>query len=193
MTQDVNQLWSAIERLTYRIRGLLGVGTIQLIDDSAPTGQTAQVHYGFIGPVPEIKNGVAMNHNYGFSSNPPPGASVVTLSLSGLRTETIGIGTVAPIPGSQTGNLTRPLNLLPGESMQYGPAGAQIYLSAAGITVNAGSLPVVVNAAGQVVTVTSKQTVINGVTIDESGNITTPGTVDAAGGVFKSGTAYSFP
>src|SRR5208283_2932465 len=198
--QETNQLWLALERITHRLRALVGVGVVAVVDDTQPGGQRAQVAYQTIGGSTNVHPSVRVVHPYGFSSNAPAGTNVLTASLSGQRSSTVALACVPADPSTgPSGACRRPLNLAPGETMLWGADGSQVHMSATGIVVNAGSLPITVAASGQSVTITSQQTTINGMTIDASGNVTIPGTLSVAGeistqtGIDLGGSAYVNP
>lgn len=116
-----NRLWNAI-----------APGTLNLTDDTGPVlrGQVSIGTMSVIDRLPIVQQ-------FGFSSVPPAGSDVALLFLGGDKSNGAGVAT--------NHQPTRPTGKLPGETMVYNAAGMQIYLTASGIVINSGGMPVVLN------------------------------------------------
>jgi phage baseplate assembly protein V len=119
----------SIDRMWRRLVLALGRGIITLIDDTGAT-QTLQVQLS----AAEVRDNTPRLAEYGFQSSPPPGADAALLFLGGERTAGVVIAT-----GHRTYRLT---GLAEGEVAISDDKGQKVYLSAAGIRINGGGLPV---------------------------------------------------
>lgn len=122
------------DRITRRIQMAIGRGRINTVDDSQPI-QYVQVSYSKI----ETKDNIPRVMEYGHTSNPPAKTDAVAVHVTGDRSNAICVGT--------NHQPSRPTNLATGEVMLYQLNGIQVYLSNAGLVINAGGLPVVCNNA----------------------------------------------
>lgn len=142
-----------IERIYRRLLRVIGYGEITLVDDSGPV-QLVQVRLDQI----TVQDGVPRLTEYGFQSNPPPGADAALAFLMGSASDGVSIAT-----GHQTWRLR---GLATGEVAISDDKGQKVYLSAAGIRIEGGSMPMQINASV-------------GLTINA--NVTINGTVTANG------------
>lgn len=127
-----------MEAVFRRIQMMFGRGRVTYTDDTGPV-QKMQVRLSGL----ETSDGRVRMSEFGFTSNPPIGADVLTLHVSGDR----GAGTVFATNHQQS----RPRGLLAGESMLYSQDGKYVYMTAAaGITIFANGQNVVVNDAANV-------------------------------------------
>ena len=113
-----------IELMWRKLLLTIGRARVMLVDDSKAV-QLAQVQLdssSTLDPVPRLAE-------YGFTSNPPPGADAVTLSLGGNRADTVIIAT-----GHQSYRLK---SLASGEVALYDMFGQVVKLGASGITITA--------------------------------------------------------
>jgi phage baseplate assembly protein V len=110
-------------------------GKISLVDDSGVIQKVQLPPSGL-----ETRDNLARIVEYGLTSNPPEGTDAYLINVGGDPSNGAVVGT--------NHQATRPKGLKPGETMLFnGPLGIQIYLSNAGIAINAGGLPVVCNNA----------------------------------------------
>jgi len=124
-----------INSLYRRIVLLIGRGHITAVNDSGPV-QKMQVKFSTL----ETHDNLPRLAEFGFSSNPPSGADAVVSFFGGDRSNGVVIAT-----GHQQ---SRPVNLLPGESMLYSQDGKHVYLTADdGIVIDAQGQSVIVNNA----------------------------------------------
>lgn len=102
----------ALQRLAKRILRTIGVGRLQLVDDSGAQ-QKAQVHINAGGPegIEEVLDGIPRVGDYGFAYCPPDGSEAIVLFLGGRRSMGAIIAT-----GHRA---SRPKGLKPGEAMLY--------------------------------------------------------------------------
>lgn len=121
------------ERLWNRLLFLVSRGRVALVDDSGPAQQLqVQALKGWVQDrVPRIGE-------YGFQSSPPAGADVVMVSLAGEPSAALVIAT-----GHQTYRLKA---LATGEVALSDDKGQKVYLSAGGIVIDSGTLPVQINS-----------------------------------------------
>lgn len=130
---------NAIERLYRRVLLTIGVARINVVNDSVPNIQSAQIQLG----ADEIRDNTYRMAEFGFASNPPPGSDAVVVFIGGDRNNAMIVAT-----GNQA---SRPHGLEPGETMIYDLQGKSIYFKADGsIVVDVKSGPVVVNNATEV-------------------------------------------
>lgn len=154
---------SALTSIGHRVLGLLGISaTTAAANESAGT-QTLQVQIMGIGSPVELRDPIPSVQLFGFASSPVPGASHVVGFLGGDRTKGVAIGSNDP--------RYRPTGMKSGEAMVYDNQGRQIYLSAAGIVINANGSPVTVNGATLVTINASAEVVMNTPILKVSGDI----------------------
>lgn len=143
----------AIERLWQRVRNAVASARVTLLNDGGPS-QRLQLRFTDAW----VQDDVPRVAEYGFSSVPPAGADVVAVCLGGDPTAAIVIATQH--------QAYRLKALATGEVAISDDKGQRVYLSAAGIVIDSGTLPVQINAGG-------------GLTIN--GNVSITGTVSANG------------
>lgn len=121
----------------------VGVGRATLIDDTGEL-QLVQVTEGAAGDgfADRITDKVRRVAEFGFASVPPIGAEVLMLRRSGDRSRSMVIGT--------SHRPSRPKSLQPGDTVLYDVRGIKIALTAAGVTVNAAGLEVLITDASKV-------------------------------------------
>ena len=124
-----------IERVYRRVLMLCRSGKATLVNDAVPT-QQMQITLSQI----EVLDGVLRLAEYGFQSVPPAGADVVALFPAGNLGDGVVIAT-----GHQTYRLRA---LATGEVAISDDKGQRVYLSAAGIRIEGGALPVQINTTG---------------------------------------------
>jgi phage baseplate assembly protein V len=146
-----------VHRLFRRIWNMLAAGTVAAINDTGTVMQL-QIQLGYM----EVHTLPAPQH-FGFSSVPPVGSNTVSVYIAGDRSNGIIVAT-----NNQT---LRPANKQSGEAMVYDAWGRQIYLSVAGIVVNANGAPVTVNDATTVTINASTEVVMNTPLLEVSGDI----------------------
>lgn len=143
----------AINRLTRRVLGVVGIGRITTGSDTGNV-QMAQVRLGNN----EIHDNTPRLGEFGFASMPPNGADVVVLFVGGDRSNGVIIA---------TGDIaTRMKNLQPGESALYDSQGKHVYLEASQIEIDAKNQPVNIINGGAVT--------VNGTAINLVGGGGTP-------------------
>ena len=143
---------AALERLHTRMRLALGRGKVTLVDDSQAGVQHMQVDHGPTGPAGSLslRDQTPRVTEFGFTSHPPVGSEVLTMAIAGDRSDMAVIGTNHP--PSRLGNLGE------GDSALYDVRGAFVWLSAAGLHVQAKGLPILIEGA-TTVTVKASQKV----------------------------------
>lgn len=172
----------AIERLYRRLMLLIGIGKITTGNDGGVV-QRLQVQLG----ADEVHDNLPRLAEFGFTSMPPPGSDAVLAFLQGNRSSGIVIAT-----GNQTFRLK---NLATGEVALYDAFGKYVKLSQTGIVVEAAGQSVTVNDASTVtvnattsVTINSPATKITG-TLEVDGAVVMKSTVEADGAVTMKSTA----
>ena len=126
-----------LELLYWRLQRLLGRGRGRVISDDGPV-QLVQVEFSTL----ETRDGLPHMQHYGFQSFAPDGFGAVVSFLGGERTAGVVTATVH--------QKYRFKPLKKGEVCISDDKGQSIYLSASGITINGGSLPITVNNAASV-------------------------------------------
>lgn len=151
-------------KLWRRILNVFAPGTITAVDDTGPVLR-AQVTIGYL----ETVDDVPVLQQFGFASVPPLGSDVALVFIGGDRSNGAGVAT--------NNQASRVRNKAPGESVIFNAFGMSIYLSAEGVIINGGGLPV---------------QIINGDL--HTGNITMTGTLAVTGGPIKvNGTNVTVP
>lgn len=117
------------DHLWRRILNAMSIGTITQVNDTGPV-QKAQVKVGYL----EIHDDRPVVQQFGLSSVPPLGCDAVVIYVAGNRSSGVIIGT--------NHQATRPTGRAPGETTLFNSSGMSIYLSAAGIVINGGGVPV---------------------------------------------------
>ena len=159
---------AAVERIYRRVLLTVGRGRITTSNDGGNV-QLLQVQLG----ANELRDNTPRLGEYGFNSNPPEGSDAVLVFVGGDRSNGVVVGT-----GNQT---LRFKNLAIGESVLYDSRGQSVYLSASGIQVNGGGLPVTVSNASSVTLDTPTVHITGNVQID--GNVNVNGTIAAVGNI----------
>lgn len=154
----MSEIAAALERVYRRVLMTVGRARVTTVDDTGPA-QKLQAKLNQL----ELPSDILRLAEFGFASNPPAGSDIVVLFLGGNRTDAIGVAT-----SHQT---LRMKNLAPGESAQYSEIGQYVYLSAAGIVVEAKGLPVTVNDATTVTINASGDVIMNTPLLKVSGDI----------------------
>lgn len=148
-----------VGRLQARLMLLFGVGRLTVSDDSQSIQQLqAEMVSG------EVIDQLQRIGEFGFTSRPPDGASVVVAFLGGDRSNGVVLGTLH--------QPSRLRGLQQGEAALYSEIGQYAWLTVDGIVIEAKGLPVTVNNASAV-TVNGTTVTINAAT---SVDITSPTT-----------------
>ena len=126
-----------LELLYWRLQRLLGRGRGRVISDDGPV-QLVQVEVSGL----ETRDGIPLMQHYGFQSSAPDGFGAVVSFLGGERTAGVVTATV------HQKYRFKPLQT--GEVCLSDDKGQSIYLSAGGITINGGTLPITINNAASV-------------------------------------------
>ena len=126
-----------IEGLLRRLLYLVSRGRITRVDD-AGNAQLLQVRVA----ADWLQDKLPRMAEYGFQSNPPAGSDAVLLFLAGNTSDGVVIAT-----GSQQYRLK---GLASGEVAISDNSGQKVYLSAAGIRIEGGSLPIQINSSSTV-------------------------------------------
>jgi phage baseplate assembly protein V len=126
-----------MESLFWSLVRSLGRGRLTRVDDTGPA-QLVQMQLS----QNETRDKTPRLSEYGFQSNPPSGSDAVALFIGGDRTNGVVIAC-----GHQR---FRVRNLAAGEVCVSDDKGQSVYLSAAGIVVNGGGLPVTITHAPEV-------------------------------------------
>lgn len=166
----------AIERIWRRLVLAIGRGRITFIDDAHQV-QRAQVKLSG----DEVKDDTPRLSEYGFQSNPPAGSDCIVLFLAGERTNGVVVAT-----GSQQ---YRMRNLATGEVAISDNKGQHVYLSAAGIRVDGGGLPIQILNTPSVL-IDSAAVRMTG-TLQVDGNVTGGANITAAAEVRDQGGSKS--
>lgn len=142
-----------------RVLMMVRRGKISLVDDSGAIQKVQLPPSGI-----ETKDNLPRIAEYGLTSNPPEGTDAYLVNIGGDPSNGAVVGT------NHQG--TRPTGLKTGETMLYnGLVNVQVYLSASGLIVNAGGLPVVVNSATTVTINASGDVIMNTPMLKVSGDI----------------------
>jgi phage baseplate assembly protein V len=138
-----------VESVFRRVQMMFGRARVTHTDDSGPV-QIMQVRSSAL----EVSDGRKRMAEFGFTSNPPYGADVLTLHVAGDR----GAGTVFATNHQQS----RPTGLQQGETMLYSEDGKYVYMTASGgISVFANGQPVNVTGATTVTINASTEVLMN--------------------------------
>lgn len=148
----------AVSALWRRLLLVIGRGRLTALDDSGAV-QKVQVKLG----ADEIIDGVPRLAEYGFQSMPPAGSDAVLLFIAGERTNGVVVAC-----GSQT---YRMRGLADGEVAISDDKGQSVYLSAAGIRIDGGGLPIAISNATKVT--------VDAPAVEMTGNLTVLGYVYA--------------
>jgi len=124
----------AMARLWRRVQLFVTRGRITLSNDAGNV-QKLQIRLG----AQELRDSTPRLGEFGHASRPPEGSDVVVLFVAGDRSNGVVVAS-----GHQA---SRPRNLTPGESQLYDLWGKSVYLTAAGIVIEAKGTPVTVNNA----------------------------------------------
>jgi phage baseplate assembly protein V len=138
-----------IKALSRAITNMLSRGSVTLAN-AAGKMQTLQV--ALLSD--EAKDTVEHFEPFGFTSNPHPGAEVLTAFIEGDRSHGIVI--------AATDRRYRVQNLLSGEVAIYDDHGTSIKLTQSGIVITGGGFPIAINGA-TTVTVTGGDVIADGI------------------------------
>lgn len=171
-------MMAAIEQVYRRVMMSIGRGRITLVDDSGPV-QKIQARFGPL----EIIDGMPAPHDYGFTSNPPPGSDMLASFVNGNRSSGVAVSI-----GSQEFRLK---NLASGEVAIYDSLGQSVHLTRAGIVINGAGLPLIITGAPSV-TIDSAAVHMTG-SLNVAGTITAPNVVGTTNVTFggKSGVSHT--
>ena len=187
----MNNIIGSLNRLGRRIVMMVGLGRkTQGYGDVGPI-QILQVQLG----VDEVMD-IQRMAEFGFSSMPPDGSSVIALFARGDHSDGVIIA---------TGHIaSRPVGLAPGESKLYSQDGKYVYMTASGgiivfvngqdvvinnarkVTINASS-DVTVNCGGNLLAAVTGSATITAPNIILNGNVSVEGTIIASGNVTGNG------
>jgi len=168
-----------MNNLFWMIVRALGRGRLSSVDDAGPV-QTVQAQLS----QSELRDATPRLAEYGFHSNPPPGADAVLVFMGGDRTQGVVIAC-----GHQK---YRMKGLASGEIALCDDLGQTVYLTRSGIVVKGAGLPMVITDAPQItldtplvkatgdVEIAGNLTVTKNIVSDQ--NITATGDVADAGG-----------
>ncbi|QOT75050.1 phage baseplate assembly protein V [Cupriavidus basilensis] len=148
----------ALEALGARVRMLVGRGRITTGNDAGGV-QQQQVQLADV----ETGDNRPRVAEFGFTSMPPTGSDAVVVFLSGDRSAGVIIGT--------NHQASRPRNLKPGETMVFSLDGKCVYLSDAGIVVEAKGQDVTVREAATVTVEASTEIIAKTPLLKCSGDI----------------------
>lgn len=167
-------------RLMTRIRMLIGIGRVSMVDDSDVV-QTIQGAFS----IEEVIDRLQRAAEFGFTSNPPVGSDMLVVFVGGERSRGVVVGT--------NHQPSRPTGLQPGEAMLYSLLGQKVYLSEDGIVIDGAGLPVTVKNAPTVaitadtsVTVKAPLVTIDAPSIKTTGDLQVGGNIRAAGTITPS-------
>lgn len=141
-----------------RAWNLLSGGVITAVDDRGSV-QTAQLALNCY----ETRDQTPVLQLFGLSANPPLQTDAVLLFFGGDRSNGVVVAT--------NNQASRPTGQAAGETTLYNAHGMSIYLSAAGIIVNAGNQPVTVNNATTITVNASGDMIFNTPLLKVSGDI----------------------
>lgn len=160
----------------------LGRGRLTRVDDSGPV-QLVQMQLS----QNETRDSTPRLAEYGFESNPPAGADAVALFLAGNRTNGVVIAC-----GHQQ---YRMRNLASGEVAISDSRGQSVYLTASGIVINGGGLPMKITNTPQVTVDTPSAHFTGNITAngDITDNIGTNAHSMAAGRQIYNGHTHPVP
>lgn len=153
----------ALASLGHRILGMIGISATTAAANESSGTQTLQVQILGLGNPVELRDPIPSVQQFGFASSPVPGASHVIGFLGGDRAKGVAIASNDP--------RFRPTGMKSGESMMYDNQGRQIYLSAAGIVINANGSSVTVNGATTVTINAATEIIANTPILKCSGDI----------------------
>ncbi len=168
-------MMDVLQRLGRRLQMLAGLGRVQWVNDSGQV-QTAQLTLTAL----EVRDNTPRLAEYGFTSNPPPGADAALLFLGGDRSNGVVIAT-----GHQRYRLK---GLASGDAAIYDSRGQSVWLTPGGIVVNGAGLPMVVNNTPTVTVNASTSVILNTPTTHATGNLNVDGNIVAQGDVSDHGT-----
>lgn len=156
------------------LANIVGIGRATAVDDTGQL-QLVQVTEGATGSgfADRITDKVTRTAEFGFSSSPPLESEVVMLRVAADRSGSIIIST--------SHRPSRPTGLQPGDTALYDVRGAIIKLSAAGMTIDAAGLPIVIQNASKI-TLDSPEVEMTG-KLTVAGDITASGDINVAGNV----------
>lgn len=163
-----------LQRLGRRLQMLTGLGRVQLVNDSGQV-QTLQLT---ITPL-EVRDNTPRLAEFGFTSNPPPGADAALLFVGGDRSNGVIIAT-----GHQKYRLK---GLANGDAAIYDSRGQSVWLTPGGIVVNGAGLPLVVNNTPSVTVNATTSVTLNTPTTHATGNFNVDGNIVAQGDISDHG------
>ena len=165
-----------MEGLFWSMVRSLGRGRLTRVDDSGPV-QLVQMQLS----QNETRDGTPRLADYGFQSNPPEGSDAVALFLAGNRSNGVVIAC-----GSQQ---YRMRNLASGEVAISDNRGQSVYLSASGIVINGGGLPLKITNTPEITADSPLMHCTGNLAVD--GNITSEMNITAAGEIADHGGTKS--
>ncbi len=168
-------MMDVLQRLGRRLQMLAGLGRVQWVNDSGQV-QTAQLTLTAL----EVRDNTPRLAEFGFTSNPPPGADAALLFLGGDRSNGVVIAT-----GHQRYRLK---GLASGDAAIYDSRGQSVWLTPGGIVVNGAGLPMVVNNTPTVTVNAATSVTLNTPTTHCTGNLNVDGSVVAQGDISDHGT-----
>lgn len=129
---------SAARRLYHRAMMAIGRGALNTVDDGGNV-QSAQIDYGPNGPNGSlgIRDKTPVLGLFGFFSNPPAGSDAIALHVGGDRSNAVII--------AHGHKASRRKNTPAGDCGLQDVRGAHVWLSATGIVIDGGGLPVTIN------------------------------------------------
>jgi len=164
----------SIERVWRRVLMLIGRGRITLVDD-AGAAQLVQVRVSGL----EVKDDAPRLAEYGFQSVPPVGSDALVVFMAGDRSSGVVVAT-----GNQQFRMRA---LATGEVAISDDKGQHVYLSAAGIRIVGGGLPIEITNAPSVLIDSPAVHMTGALQVD--GNVTSGANITAVGNVGDQGGA----
>lgn len=122
---------STVAKVWRRVLNVFAPGSISGVDDTGPV-MRAQVKIGYL----EINDSVPILQQFGFASVPPSGSDVAVMFIGGDRSNGAGVAT------NHQGSRFR--GKASGESVLFNAFGMSVLMSAGGIVINTGGVPMVV-------------------------------------------------
>ena len=159
-----------LERVWRRVLLMVSRARVTLVDDSnAVQFVQAQIDaFSLLDGMPRLAE-------YGFQSNPPPGADLAVIFLGGNRSDGVAVAT-----GHQTYRLR---NLVSGEVAISDNLGQKVYLSTAGIRIEGAGLPIQIDTTSTLTINAAGGIALNAPTLAVNANTTFTGTMHANGKV----------
>jgi phage baseplate assembly protein V len=121
-----------VKRLWQRVNNMFAHGKVTAVNDAGGV-QKHQLQLGYM----ETRDNTPSLQHFGLASTPPIGSDAVLIFFAGDRSQGLVVGT--------NNQGVRPVNQGSGETTLYNAYGMTVALSAAGISINTGGLPMVIN------------------------------------------------